>query len=1012
MLNTLRLEQKTPSEGDSSDCGSELGLEPETDRFGFLLTDGSTDGIRRAGPSAVLVRQREAKWISIIDQWDRLLLKKTSKIKVQCHKGIPASLRARCWSLLSGATDRINQQKDTYKLLYSQPALKHWEDVIERDLDRQFPFHEMFVAKDGLGQRSLFQVLKAYTQFKPEEGYCQAQGPVAAVLLMNMPAEEAFWCLVQICEQYLPGYYSPLLEGVLFDAAILMWVLKRACPAAHKHLQHHGVEPLMFATDWLMCLFTRHLPFNTLLRVWDLFFCYGIRVLLQVAVVLVQRVLGREDQRKQCCGQMETLQRLRGIRDEVKDEEDDFIVEVLSVSLSVKDLQRRTEKELQRWQKERPSSTFDPRDRCLGYHMAWLRSRQRMEQSERREKEKLNLSAPLFRSASTLSLSTSKWPKGVRSNSREPKSGIKVMRHLSMGAKEDCRNWANLNVKKDQNLQDNSFVFKEKKKQNEPRQEHKIQQNKLSEESENQKMQIVPQITDTDQTEQMKEIEISKSAADLSEREDVDSKLDLPIQQNESVMSKETSQNPANNTEGDNSNQDSAAETNTIVNTITTIADLQPSVPINENMQTDNMKVGLHQVMSLKQLATKAARHSACNSEEEIKYIGETQQQNKETDKRLEILSGEFHLTESLPGTEISKSHAQAEVETNELATQCQIQDATMSGNDPLDMDDVQLQKQMEKTKAETFTQSCTEDIQARRRDITVALEVSGGMGDQTSVDAQSSLKPCDKMEEATYFIPPQMQRPLSSESSGVKLSTQADTSSENIKQCSIYERATQGNVSKSEKELKTIKNYSEIQQLEGDFTNTNQQYSFRSSGDFRVRKSSSSRGSRAARRLSEDLFTTPQLMEQKIIDHLSQAENNATIQMSSPPETEATRHKEQQPKRFGLFRRLREENKNKRQKSEQETKPKIQVPKILIQDFSDEREISKVTEVEQKLTSRERRRQLREEKRKEKKHEREKKEEKEFAKGTSVHTQSEKDQLQLSHAGSQSRSSYSDEYF
>lgn len=144
-------------------------------------------------------------------------------------------------------------------------------------------------------QRGLFRVLKAYTQYQPEEGYCQAQGPVAAVLLMNMPAEvaitdtllfsfkhwsfadscfifllhyqlfwlhvtwhkncyrvitsltikgitkkilythnhptlneplwrlmlayclsmcrwqEAFWCLVQISEQYLPGYYSPLL---------------------------------------------------------------------------------------------------------------------------------------------------------------------------------------------------------------------------------------------------------------------------------------------------------------------------------------------------------------------------------------------------------------------------------------------------------------------------------------------------------------------------------------------------------------------------------------------------------------------------------------------------------------------------------------------------------------------------------------------------------------------------------------------------------------------------------
>lgn len=93
-------------------------------------------------------------------------------------------------------------------------------------------------------QQDLFRVLKAYTLHRPEEGYCQAQAPIAAVLLMHMPAEvksfcfpflsissiiktktltpgftfinvfiwfypkDAFWILVQICEKYLPGYYS------------------------------------------------------------------------------------------------------------------------------------------------------------------------------------------------------------------------------------------------------------------------------------------------------------------------------------------------------------------------------------------------------------------------------------------------------------------------------------------------------------------------------------------------------------------------------------------------------------------------------------------------------------------------------------------------------------------------------------------------------------------------------------------------------------------------------------
>lgn len=56
--------------------------------------------------------------------------------------------------------------------------------------------------------------------------------------------------------------------------------------------------------------------------------CAGVRVLLQVAVVLVRRVLGRADQRKQCQGQMETLERLRGVREQVQEEDDTFIAEV------------------------------------------------------------------------------------------------------------------------------------------------------------------------------------------------------------------------------------------------------------------------------------------------------------------------------------------------------------------------------------------------------------------------------------------------------------------------------------------------------------------------------------------------------------------------------------------------------------------------------------------------------------------------------------------------------------
>ncbi|TNM99246.1 hypothetical protein fugu_013810 [Takifugu bimaculatus] len=112
MLSPSIRVQKDTSEEDSS--GSDAGLEPEKDRFGFIVTDRSTAS--SVGPSPELVRQREAKWINIIVQWDQILLKRTNKIKVQCQKGIPASLRAKCWPLLCGAAARMKQNENLYQV--------------------------------------------------------------------------------------------------------------------------------------------------------------------------------------------------------------------------------------------------------------------------------------------------------------------------------------------------------------------------------------------------------------------------------------------------------------------------------------------------------------------------------------------------------------------------------------------------------------------------------------------------------------------------------------------------------------------------------------------------------------------------------------------------------------------------------------------------------------------------------------------------------------------------------
>uniref|UniRef100_A0A3Q1GFG8 TBC1 domain family member 10A-like n=1 Tax=Acanthochromis polyacanthus TaxID=80966 RepID=A0A3Q1GFG8_9TELE len=182
------------------------------DRIPLSELQGSDRGHAEEVPIEVL-RQREAKWLEMLNSWDKWMAKKHKKVKERCQKGIPPSLRGRTWLYLTGGKVKREQNQGKFQELDDEPGDPKWVDIIERDLHRQFPFHEMFAARGGHGQQDLFRVLKAYTLHRPEEGYCQAQAPIAAVLLMHMPAEDAFWVLVQICEKYLPGYYSTGLVG-------------------------------------------------------------------------------------------------------------------------------------------------------------------------------------------------------------------------------------------------------------------------------------------------------------------------------------------------------------------------------------------------------------------------------------------------------------------------------------------------------------------------------------------------------------------------------------------------------------------------------------------------------------------------------------------------------------------------------------------------------------------------------------------------------------------------------
>ncbi|KOB66227.1 putative gh regulated tbc protein-1 [Operophtera brumata] len=156
---------------------------------------------RTVSPSTIL--KREQKWLRMLNNWEAFMSKNYKKVRERCRKA---------WLYLCGGQLLLEKHPNEYEELLQAAGDPKCMDDIRKDLHRQFPYHEMFIREEGIGQQELFHVLKAYSVLNPKVGYFQAQAPVAAFLLMHMPSVQAFWCLVSISDKYLSGYYNPGLE--------------------------------------------------------------------------------------------------------------------------------------------------------------------------------------------------------------------------------------------------------------------------------------------------------------------------------------------------------------------------------------------------------------------------------------------------------------------------------------------------------------------------------------------------------------------------------------------------------------------------------------------------------------------------------------------------------------------------------------------------------------------------------------------------------------------------------
>ncbi|KAG0325431.1 hypothetical protein BG004_003223 [Podila humilis] len=239
------------------------------DRYGFLVEDG-----RR--PTAEKNSQISSTSSTAVP---------TSETLSQAKLADKEQERSLKWAKMAKRTYMI-----TSKSAKSNPTLRQLfqelcatsspeEEQIDLDIPRTMHGHIMFKERYGPGQCALFNILKAYSNYNRQVGYCQGMASIVATMLTFFDQER-----YNIHSLVIPGFPA------LFEAFhIQEGLTKKYAPKVFKALETMGIATPSYASRWYITLYSAGVvPYRTLLRIWDIFLLEGFEWLYFMALALLK----------------------------------------------------------------------------------------------------------------------------------------------------------------------------------------------------------------------------------------------------------------------------------------------------------------------------------------------------------------------------------------------------------------------------------------------------------------------------------------------------------------------------------------------------------------------------------------------------------------------------------------------------------------------------------------------------------------------------------------------------
>uniref|UniRef100_S4RAB9 TBC1 domain family member 2B n=1 Tax=Petromyzon marinus TaxID=7757 RepID=S4RAB9_PETMA len=280
-------------------------LTSEYDQYGFRTEpDGLGEEERLAAKALALDRRS----LSIIEtrldaslrvKWENMLAasrepSRSPELKMLMRSGVPHELRSRVWRWAVEQHVRAIRGRHAASYYCELLERSHGQHnpaarQVELDLPRTLPNNRHFETQSSEGIVKLRRVLLAYAWHNPEVGYCQGLNRLAAIALIYLEEEQAFWCLVAIVECLMPpDYYSKTLLASQVDQRLFKELVTEKLPRLAAHFEQHGVDVSLITFNWFLVLFVDSVGSDMVFRIWDAFLYEGTKVIFRYALAMLK----------------------------------------------------------------------------------------------------------------------------------------------------------------------------------------------------------------------------------------------------------------------------------------------------------------------------------------------------------------------------------------------------------------------------------------------------------------------------------------------------------------------------------------------------------------------------------------------------------------------------------------------------------------------------------------------------------------------------------------------------